>query len=125
MNPTGNDSTDRAYGGTRIAASSAPITAGHTGTAIPKEFDALVADAEDLMKNTVDTMGSQTAAARAKLQSTLNRAKEHIASQADSLSKQARIAATAADDYVRDRPWQAVGVAAVLGLAIGALLGRR
>ena len=30
-----------------------------------------------------------------------------------------------ADEYVRDNPWQAVGVAAGIGLVIGLLVGRR
>jgi ElaB/YqjD/DUF883 family membrane-anchored ribosome-binding protein len=31
----------------------------------------------------------------------------------------------AGDEYVRDRPWQAVGVAAAAGLLVGLLVGRR
>jgi ElaB/YqjD/DUF883 family membrane-anchored ribosome-binding protein len=30
-----------------------------------------------------------------------------------------------ADDYVREQPWQAMGITAAAGLLIGFLLGRR
>jgi len=36
-----------------------------------------------------------------------------------------RATARATDDYVHDSPWQVIGVAAALSLAIGWLLGRR
>ncbi|QNP48275.1 DUF883 family protein [Diaphorobacter aerolatus] len=38
---------------------------------------------------------------------------------------QARRAARAADDYVRDEPWQFVGGALAVGVVLGFLLGRR
>jgi ElaB/YqjD/DUF883 family membrane-anchored ribosome-binding protein len=28
-------------------------------------------------------------------------------------------------DYVRDKPWQSLGIAAAVGLVVGVLLGRR
>jgi ElaB/YqjD/DUF883 family membrane-anchored ribosome-binding protein len=36
-----------------------------------------------------------------------------------------REAARATDEFVHDRPWTAVGVAAGVGLIIGLLIGRR
>ncbi len=36
-----------------------------------------------------------------------------------------RDAAVAADDYVHDNPWAAIGVAAGVGFVIGALMARR
>ena len=37
----------------------------------------------------------------------------------------AKQAARATDAYVHDNPWQAIGVGAALGLAIGVLIARR
>jgi ElaB protein len=37
----------------------------------------------------------------------------------------ARNLAAGADDYVRDNPWQALGVVALLGVTLGYLLSRR
>ena len=44
---------------------------------------------------------------------------------ADSWLERARGAAQDADDYVRDNPWAALAVAALLGLAAGYLLSQR
>jgi len=38
---------------------------------------------------------------------------------ADGLRDRARVAMDATDDYVRDRPWTAIGIAAALGLLVG------
>jgi ElaB/YqjD/DUF883 family membrane-anchored ribosome-binding protein len=36
-----------------------------------------------------------------------------------------KVAAKTTDDYVHDNPWNAVGVATAIGLAIGVLISRR
>ena len=38
---------------------------------------------------------------------------------------QAKEAAKAADEYVREHPWGAVGIAAVAGLLVGVMIARR
>ena len=40
-------------------------------------------------------------------------------------SEKAKAAGHAADDFVRDSPWKAIGAAAGIGLVIGLLIGRR
>ena len=44
---------------------------------------------------------------------------------ADTWMRKAKYAARNADDYVRDRPWQAIGVVALVALALGYLVSRR
>ena len=44
---------------------------------------------------------------------------------ADAWLARARHTAQAADDYVRERPWSALAVVALVGLAAGFLLSRR
>jgi ElaB/YqjD/DUF883 family membrane-anchored ribosome-binding protein len=44
---------------------------------------------------------------------------------ADSWLERARDVAQDADDYVRDNPWAALAVAALVGLAAGYLLSQR
>ena len=39
--------------------------------------------------------------------------------------EKAKVAAEGADDFVHRNPWEAVGVAAGLGLLIGLFIGRR
>jgi ElaB/YqjD/DUF883 family membrane-anchored ribosome-binding protein len=43
----------------------------------------------------------------------------------DALVEKGKIAAQATDDYVHEKPWHAVGIAAGVGLVVGLLIGRR
>jgi ElaB/YqjD/DUF883 family membrane-anchored ribosome-binding protein len=43
----------------------------------------------------------------------------------DDASESARAAARVTDDYVRDNPWQAIGIAAAVGFLAGLALSRR
>ena len=52
-------------------------------------------------------------------------AKAGLADSADSLRRQAQQVAATADDYVHDSPWQAVGIAALVGAVVGILATRR
>ena len=47
---------------------------------------------------------------------------QHLEEQA---VESCKAAARQADDYVRTKPWQAVGIAAGVGLVIGLLMNRR
>ena len=42
-----------------------------------------------------------------------------------SLTQHARDAVDQADSYVRDKPWQGVGIGAAVGIVLGVLLARR
>jgi ElaB protein len=42
-----------------------------------------------------------------------------------SLTQHARDVANHADEYVKDKPWQGVGIGAAVGIVIGVLLARR
>ena len=50
---------------------------------------------------------------------------ETIGTSGKALGRQAMQLASGADEFVRVRPWHAVGVAALIGVAIGYLSGRR
>jgi ElaB/YqjD/DUF883 family membrane-anchored ribosome-binding protein len=62
---------------------------------------------------------------RTKVQRAVEAAKDSIAGTTESLRQQAQKAASTADDYVRDSPWQAVGIAALVGAVVGILATRR
>jgi len=54
-----------------------------------------------------------------QVQRAISTAKESIADSADSIRQQAQRVAGSADDFVRDSPWQAVGIAALIGVLVG------
>jgi len=93
------------------------------------EFKNFVSDVEDVVKKVAHVSDADVARARAKIQAAISSTKSGFASGAESVKVQAQQAAKYADDYVRESPWQAIGVgaavAAVLGLSIGYLAARR
>jgi ElaB/YqjD/DUF883 family membrane-anchored ribosome-binding protein len=85
----------------------------------------VIADAEELVRATANQAGEKVAAARAKVQDSLDSAKLKLGLLGEEAADQARAAARATDDYVHDNPWQAVGIAALAGLVLGILISRR
>lgn len=89
------------------------------------EFKALMADAEALIKATEDHPGAAVSSIRNKALETLAGPKESLSGVEGRLLDKAKVAAEGADDFVHRNPWEAVGVAAGLGLLIGLFIGRR
>ena len=89
------------------------------------EFKSLVADAEALIKATQDHPGETISNLRNKALETISGAKEKISSLEGDLADKAKAVAAGADDFVHRNPWEAIGVAAGLGLLIGLFIRRR
>ena len=60
--------------------------------------------------------------ARQKIEQSLIEGKKALADAEKTLVAKSKEAAEIADDYVRENPWSAVGVAAGLGLILGLLI---
>lgn len=90
-----------------------------------RDFKVLVADAEALLKATAGQSGEAVAAMRAKVGESLAVAKVKLTEAEQLALAKAKAAAAATDEYVHEKPWQAVGIAAGVGLLIGLLIGRR
>jgi ElaB/YqjD/DUF883 family membrane-anchored ribosome-binding protein len=90
-----------------------------------EDLSAVVTDAEELLKATANQTGDRIMAARAKAEESLKVAKVRIADAQDALVDKAKAAAKEADTYVHDNPWKAAGIAAAVGVLIGALISRR
>lgn len=89
------------------------------------DFKVVVADAEALLKATANQGGEKLAEVRAKAEESLKVAKARMVDAQAELLVKTRVAAKATDVYVHENPWQAIGVAAGVGVAIGLLIGRR
>jgi ElaB/YqjD/DUF883 family membrane-anchored ribosome-binding protein len=89
------------------------------------DFNVVVADAEALLKATANQGGEKLAEVRAKAEESLKVAKARLLEAQDALVAKSREAAKATDEYVHENPWNAIGVAAGIGLLIGFLMGRR
>ena len=82
----------------------------------------LVADAEELVKATASQAGEKIGVARQKIEQSLIEGKKALADAEKTLVKKSKEAADVADDYVRENPWSAVGIAAGVGLILGLLI---
>lgn len=89
------------------------------------DFKALMADAEDLIKATASHEDGPLGSIRSKALDTLNSAKESLSAVEESLAEKANVVAEGADEFVHRNPWEAVGIAAGLGLLIGLFIRRR
>lgn len=89
------------------------------------DFKVVIADAEEILRVTAGQAGEKVADLREKAQARLTTAKIKLAEAEAALVDKAKAAGRAADDYVHDNPWRAVGIAAGVGLVIGLLIGRR
>lgn len=90
-----------------------------------QDLKIVIADAEELLRATASTAGERVAAAREKVQDSLQRAKVKLAEVEDVIIDRGKQAARVTDEYVRDNPWRAVGIAAGIGVIIGLLISRR
>jgi len=88
------------------------------------EFKALMADAEALIQATEGHADGTIKSIRSKALETIAGAKESLSGIEGQLADKAKAAAESADDFVHRNPWEAVGVAAGLGLLIGLFIRR-
>ena len=82
-------------------------------------------DAEALYKAAVDDGTKEGKALKEKLKAQLNKAQDQFSELEGSVVERTRQAAAQTDDLVHRKPYQAMGIAAVVGLILGALLSRR
>ncbi len=89
------------------------------------DLKVVVADAEELLRATASQAGEKVGVARERIQASLAQARAKLADAERAVLDQTRVAAKATDEYVRENPWQAVGVGALIGFLLGALISRR
>jgi ElaB/YqjD/DUF883 family membrane-anchored ribosome-binding protein len=93
--------------------------------AATSEIKNLISDVEDLMARIADLKDGDVARVRSKVQRAVEATKQSLADSADTLRHQAQNIAATADDYVHESPWQAIGIAALVGAVVGILAARR
>lgn len=89
------------------------------------EWHRLVADVEDLVKKVAHVDNDEIAEIRSKVESTLAEAKTSASAGIAAVRGRAEDASEATDEYVRENPWAAIGIAAAVGIIIGFVAGRR
>ena len=89
------------------------------------DVKAVVADAEAYLNASVGQAGEAYAAARTKLEKTLDTARAQVAETRLVLADKTRAAVRATDTYVHEKPWESIAVGAGVGLLLGLLIARR
>ncbi len=89
------------------------------------QINNFIDNVEDLTNALKDVDTPEIARVKAKVKIALAAAKSAIADSAAQVKHQARQAGKTTDTYVRDNPWQVVGIAALIGMAVGILATRR
>ena len=89
------------------------------------DFTTVLAEAEDMLKRAAVETGDKARDLRAQVETKLLRAKLRLQELEGEAVDRAKDAARVTDDYVHDNPWQAIGIAAAVGVLLGLLIGRR
>jgi ElaB/YqjD/DUF883 family membrane-anchored ribosome-binding protein len=92
---------------------------------LARDMRKVVEDAEALLRHKVRDAGDGYAEARIRLEDSLKSAKDRIVALEQELADRVTDAGRATDRYVRDHPWESIGIGAAVGLALGVLIARR
>ena len=93
--------------------------------ALVKDFADVLAEADALLKQAAKESGDKASDLRAQVEAKLRTARIRLQEMQDDAVDRAKAAARATDEYVHDNPWQAIGVAAAIGILVGLLMNRR
>ena len=89
------------------------------------DMKVVVSDAEEILRATASVAGDKMGDLRERITERLRDAKERLADAEAAVVNKTKAAARATDDSVNENPWQAVGIAAGIGLLVGIIIGRR
>ena len=80
---------------------------------------------EEVLRSSGDPADQKYLELKARAEQALHEVKARVSNASDTYYYRARQAVSRADDYVREKPWQGIGVGAAAGLILGLLLARR
>jgi ElaB/YqjD/DUF883 family membrane-anchored ribosome-binding protein len=105
------------------------VTVEVTKERLLQDLNKVVAETEQLLRDTATVGGEKVATWRTGVEQNLRMAKERLANLEHQAVEKAKATAQATDHYVHEKPWQAIGITAgvgvLVGLAIGMMLNRR
>ena len=92
---------------------------------LAKDVKSVAADTRELMTASAESVADSIVSARDKTRMALADIQEKLFDAKQVAVDEVRAKARAADDYVHHSPWVSLGMAALVGVAVGFLLGRR
>ncbi len=79
----------------------------------------LIKDVQELLKATTSVVGDKATEARSRVQDHLKTVQDKLGDHYETVRAKGQEAFTTTDGYVRDNPWNAVGIAAGIGFVVG------
>jgi ElaB/YqjD/DUF883 family membrane-anchored ribosome-binding protein len=79
----------------------------------------LVKDVQELLKATTSVVGDKATEARSRVQDHLKVVQDKLGDHYETVRSKGQEAFNTTDGYVRDNPWNAVGIAAGIGFLLG------
>lgn len=89
------------------------------------EFNAVLDDAQALLRHAGGEASKDYAEARDRLQDSVKSARDRIGSIEQAVLDGARQAGRSADSYVRNHTWESIAIGAGIGVVLGILISRR
>jgi ElaB/YqjD/DUF883 family membrane-anchored ribosome-binding protein len=89
------------------------------------DLQTVIGDAESLLRETAQQGGERIREVRMRAEESVRAAKERLAGIEQDAIQRAQAIAGDTNDFVRSNPWQAVGIAAGVGLVLGILIMSR
>ena len=84
-----------------------------------EDVKVLSKDVQELLKVTASVVGDKAAEARLRVQDSLKIAQDKLSVAQEQVKAKGQEAFSVTDGYVRDNPWNAVGIAAGIGFLLG------
>ncbi|TDN66917.1 DUF883 family protein [Paraburkholderia sp. BL10I2N1] len=91
---------------------------------IVEDLRVLLTDSEEMLRLASTVPGEGIEALRERLRMHVDTLQSALGDAQSEARQRYRVAADNTDRYVRDNPWQAVGIAAGMGLLLGVLAAR-
>ncbi len=79
----------------------------------------LIKDVQELLKATTSVVGDKATETRARVQDHLKTVQDKLGDHYETVRSKGQEAFNHTDGYVRDNPWNAVGIAAGIGFILG------
>lgn len=95
------------------------------GSAAKVEFNKIMTDLQDLVSRASKLSGQELTALRQQMSDKLILAKEKLHNLSEDASVAAHKGFDSTEQMIKDRPLQAIGIAALAGLIVGSLISRR
>lgn len=119
MNANVNDTIDTVHRAARDATADFRRRGANVRDNASDELRAFIADVEDLVKKVANVGDADVARLRSRVAGAIGDVRQAVGDTTDTLRDRARMAVSVTDDYVHDRPWTAIGLAAAVGVIVG------